>query len=140
MRIIFVISLLAFAASANAAMYKWVDEEGNVHYSQKRPETKEYKKIKKQATPKSAGQPLYQGSNTAPGKNTKPANKAIAEKETAKNEAQRQKNCAGAKQNLEAYQIYRRFKDKDGNAVRIDDAERDKKIKESQEAISSFCN
>ena len=125
---------MIFASSAFAGLYKWVDDEGNVHYSQKRPKDKQYKRLKAPAPAPEDSKPLYQSTEKAD-----KASKTMAA-ESANNEKVRATNCANAKKHLNSYTIYRRFRDKDGNVNVVDDNERAKQIKEAEQAIKDFCN
>ena len=60
MRIILLTTLMIFSSSASAGLYKWVDDEGNVHYSQKRPRDKQFKRIKAPAPAPENSKPLYE--------------------------------------------------------------------------------
>ncbi len=134
MRILLLTVMIIFASSASAGLYKWVDDEGNVHYSQKRPLDQQYQRLKAPASAPENSTNLYQST-----KQKSPANNII-DTETAKNEKIRAKNCTKAKKNLNNYTVYRRFRDKDGNVTIIDDKDRAKQIKEAKQAISDFCN
>lgn len=135
MRIVFLTIMILFATSASAGMYKWVDEDGNVHYSQKRPLDKQYKKLKAPPpAPEDAKSP-YQSS--AP-KEDKPDKTVQAL--TDKNLKIREENCEKAKKNLTNFQLHRRIRDKDGNVTVIDDKEREKQIQNAEKAIKDFCN
>ena len=134
MKILLLTAMMIFASSAFAGLYKWVDDEGNVHYSQKRPLGKQFQRIKKPTPAPESSKPLYQESN-----NKNKSNNVVAT-ETAKNEKIREKKCKSAKENLERYTIYRRLRDKSGNIRIVDDNERAKQIKDSKQAINDFCN
>lgn len=134
MRILLLTAMMIFASSTFAGLYKWVDDEGNVHYSQKRPAKQQFERLKAPPPAPDSDKPLYQSNKSADA-----PNKAVAE-ETAKNEKIRAENCAQAKKSLANYQIYRRMRDKDGNVTIIDDKVRASQIKRAKEAISSYCN
>lgn len=134
MRILLLTAIFIFVSSANAGLYKWVDSEGNVHYSQKRPRDKQYKRLKAPAPAPEDSKPLYESTEKA----DKTA-KTLAT-ESAKNEKIRANNCANAKKHLNSYTLYRRFRDKDGNVSVVDDKERTKQIKQAEQAIKDFCN
>lgn len=134
MRILLLMTIMIFASSAFAGLYKWVDDEGNVHYSQKRPLGKQFKRIKKPAPAPESSKPLYQESSNK----NKPKN--VTASETAKNAKIREEKCKSAKENLERYTIYRRLRDKDGNITIVGDQERAKKIESAKQAINDFCN
>jgi len=132
---------LLLCSNVSAATYKWVDEKGDVHYSQHPPAGSDYEKIKVEKSrpgeepppaPKSTG-------TTSPTSGTSSGSKVVQE-ELSKNQEIRTKNCEAAKKNLEIYTIYKRYKDKDGNVVRMDDEERLKKIEESKQNIAEFCD
>lgn len=134
----FVISLV------HASVYKWVDEKGNIVYSQQPPEEqgKEFKRIK--GLPKNKGQtnsaPAAQGqANQDGGQPARDKNNPVKETSSKAQETRRE-NCAKARKNLELYTTYRRFPDAQGNMTRMDDVERQKKIKESEQLIQDFCD
>ena len=126
--------MMIFASSASAGLYKWVDNEGNVHYSQKRPANKQYKSIKAPAAAPASSKPLYQTDDST----VKPG--ATAASESAKNKEIRASNCTKAKKNLSNYQVHRRMRDKDGNVTVIDDKVRAKQIENATKAISNYCD
>ena len=134
MRILLLTTMMIIAASASAGLYKWVDNEGNVHYSQKRPPDQQYKRLKAPPSAPENSKPLYQQTK----QESKGSNTAAAE--TAKNEKVREENCNNAKKSLKTYQLYKRVRDKDGNITVIDDNIRAEKIKNAQQAISELCN
>ena len=136
MRILLLTTLMIFSYSASAGLYKWVDDEGNIHYSQKRPPNQQFKRIKAPAPAPDGSKPLYQSQQPKQSK----VGGDTAAAETAKNKKARATNCANAKKNLNAYQVYRRIKDKDGNVTVIDDKERASQIAKSKQAINDFCN
>lgn len=136
MRALLLTVIMVFASSAFAGLYKWVDDEGNVHYSQKRPRDQQFKKLKAPPPAPGDSKPLYQSSEDE----SKNSGSDTASLETAKNKKVREQNCVNAKKNLNAYQVYRRIKDKDGNVKTIDEKVRATQIKRAQQAIKDFCN
>ena len=134
MRIILLTAMIIFASSTSAGLYKWVDDEGNVHYSQKRPLDQQYERLKAPAPAPENSTTLYESA-----KQKSPTNNVV-DTETAKNEKIRAENCANAKKNLSNYTVYRRFRDKDGNVTNIDDKVRAKRIEEAKQAINDYCN
>ena len=134
MRILLLTAMMIFASSVFAGLYKWVDDEGNVHYSQKRPINQQSQSIKAPPPAPDNTKPLYKPSTPSA-----TANKAVAA-ETAKNEKIRAENCARAKKSLANSQIHRRMRDKDGNVTVIDDKVRASNIEKAKEAIASYCN
>ena len=134
MKILLLTIMMIFASSASAGLYKWVDSEGNVHYSQKRPANVQSKSIKPPPPPPENSKPLYQSNESS----KKVSN--TAEAETKKNQKIRADNCAKAKKNLNNYQIHRRMRDKEGNVTVIDDNTRAKQIENAKKAISNYCD
>ena len=134
MRILLLTTMMIFASSAFAGLYKWVDNEGNVHYSQKRPMNKQFKRLKAPPPAPADSKPLYNSSTPS-----KPAGNTAAA-ETAKNQKIRADNCALAKKNLNNFQIHRRMRDKKGNVTVIDDKVRVKRIEDAKKAISNYCD
>lgn len=134
MRILLLTAIFIFASSASAGLYKWVDSEGNVHYSQKRPANQQFKRLKEPPPAPEDSKVLY--------KSTEKSEKASTtlSKENAKNEKIREENCASAKKQLSGYTVYRRFRDKDGNVSVVDDKVRAERIKESEQAVNDYCN
>jgi len=141
--LIFSLCILGSLFAANPAMaasYKWTDEKGNIHYSQHPPAEGSYERMKVDKSPPSAAdtaveaptQPSADAGKSATG------NKVVKE-ELAKSQELRAKNCEAAKKNLEVLTVYKRFKDKDGNVVRMDDNVREQKIEEAKQHISEFC-
>ena len=134
MKILLLTIMLIFAIPASAGLYKWTDDDGNVHYSQKPPLNQEYKRLKAPPTPEN-NQPLYQSSS----KSRKDPRK-ISKAETEKNLIIRAQNCEKSKKKLQVYQIYRRVRDKDGNVKTLGDTERANNIENAKKSIAEFCN
>jgi len=131
---------LGIAALATAATYKWVDKDGNVHYSQQAPADANYEKLNIKVPRSSGGaEPDSSSDNSASTGSSDSSSSAVVKQETAKAEEQRRRNCEAAKKNLELYTVFRRVKDKNGNVVRLDDNERAKRIDDSKAAIKEFC-
>lgn len=142
---IFITTLLfgLIMASANAATtYKWLDENGNVVYSQQPPEEGPYETIKTKKSPSSSSAPAPSSSFTTEVKEeaeeTELDNKV--QQEVAKSEKLRADNCKAAQNNLETYTVYRRIKNDQGEIIRLDDDERAKRIQEAKDAIKEFCD
>jgi len=134
------LGLSVVALAGSATVNKWVDKDGNVHYSQQPPSDVNYEKITVKTSPSSAGSTPDQSPKYSTGNGSgSSGDNAVVKQTTAKAEAQRQKNCEAAKKNLELYTVFRRVKDKNGNVVRLDDKDRAKRIEDSKAAIKEFC-
>ncbi len=139
MRILLLATLLVVSASASAGLYKWVDENGNVHYSQKPPRDKQYKKLRAPAPVTTSPQPLYKSVKIKPDAPTK-EDEFIASKQ-AEIKRLRAKNCKQSRENLKNYQIYRRFKNnKTGEVTIITEEERARQLEKARQGIKEFCN
>jgi len=132
MRILLFTTMMILASTAFAGLYKWVDDEGNVHYSQKPPENKPYKTIK-------APPPAPQTSKPVEFSEEESDIEKTIKAETAKNQKLREENCAIGKNNLKSYQTFRRIRSKDGSVRVIDDKERKEQIESAKQLIRDFC-
>ena len=139
-QLVLVCLLSLTSAAVLAVTYKFTDKDGNVTYSGTPPtDGRSYEKI--QGTAPGGSQPEDSApstSTTAPAGNGSTSD--TLKKEVAKNQEIRQQNCEIAKRNLEAYTVFRRVKDKDGNVIILGDDERAKKIEESKKAVAEFCD
>lgn len=134
MRIIVLAVFMIFTNSAFAGLYKWVDEEGNVNYSQNPPKNTSYKTLKAPPPPPKNSKPAYSiNEEDAAAEDTIKA-------ESVKNAKLREKNCEAGKNNLRTYQTYRRIKKKDGSVIRVDDKERARQIESAKQLIRDFCD
>lgn len=139
--------ILITPALCLAAMYKYKDESGNWVYSQHPPASGEYEALKAKKEPRSSRlnkeervEKVNKARDSVTGKPADKAEKDSVAKETAKNKDKRADACEKSKKGLESLQIYRRFKDKDGNVTTMDDKERQKRISNAKENIKQFCN
>jgi Skp family chaperone for outer membrane proteins len=144
---IFITSLLLslfMVVSANANSYKWLDENGNVVYSQQPPAEGPYETIKttKPSPASSRSTPAPSSSFTTEVKQEDEEREldSKVQQEAAKSEQLRAENCKAAKHNLETYTVYRRIKNDQGEIIRLDDNERAKRIQEAKDAIKEFCD
>ncbi len=138
------LSLGIAAGSVSAApMYKWVDADGNVQYTQSPPPAgQEAQTIKPPPPPplttEEAQQRLqnYQESLSPPDPDKA---KNDAEEQAAVREEQR--NCDAAKRNLERYSdsANRRFRKPDGSVQIPTDQEREAEIAKAKQQIKVFC-
>jgi hypothetical protein len=133
MRILLLTIIMIFASSASAGLYKWVDDEGNVHYSQKRPTNQQFKKLKAPPPAPENSKPLYQ-----PLKQKTKADELIGV-ETAKIKKIRETHCATAKKNVKNYKVFRRFRDKDGKLTVLNDEQSAQKVEEAKKMVNEFC-
>lgn len=135
--------LLSF--SVNAEIFKWVDENGQTHYSQTPPESGVAETIDIPPPPPIASETDENEIETLI-EQQQAAEKAEQEaQETAEQEAEREAqlatNCQVATDNLRGYQNNpgRRVIDEEGNATRPSEEERQQKIQDLQDKIDLYC-
>ena len=137
--------LLLVGGLAQAASYKWVDEQGEVHYSQTPPPSGDYTVIgdppRPDVTPEQAAAEL------------RAKEAAFAERRTATQEAAderarqaaaataRARDCETARANLAQYTANPRilFTDASGQVIRLPEEQRQAKISEAQAQIEKYC-
>ena len=153
---IFLISvLLTSTLNAKQKYYKWVDAQGNIHYSETKPkknntsEVKIYNKIAKDQVQhyvsRSEKEKLaQQAKNQKEGKTQDQVEiEEFNKKQKAKaKKAQDRANCKIAKNNLATLQKTTRIRRKNaktGEYVRIDDKDRIKMLKLSKASIKKLC-
>jgi len=134
---------LTLCYSAGADIYKWVDEEGNVVYSQQPPVGKEAETIKAPASIRSeeALQNLRDLKiNNA--KVDKEKKKQLEEKKQAVEESRvNEENCKKGEAMLASFSTRPTVQlvQEDGSRVRATEAERQQRIAESRAIIKEFC-
>ncbi len=131
-----------------AGIYKWTDENGNVHYGGQRPAdaTSERMKIKTGETP-------YGDETTAKDKKDKAKLKPGEKKEEKKAQAskppeppkiskkEKKRRCAEARQNLATIETRGRVrvKTEDGSSRHLTPKERDKRVATERKEVSKNC-
>lgn len=122
-----------------AGMYKWVDEQGNVHFSQNPPASGSYQEMTPPPTPATPAEDTNKQLERYR-EILKPDPKAREEAAAAKQQEQlRRQNCETARKNLETYTAFRRFIDAKGELVVLTDEERAAKIKDAEEQVKTYC-
>ena len=143
--------LLLLSLNSYAALNKWVDAEGKIHYSDSAPSDVKVEKLRTTTTPNSGGsqdsltsEPKSLAERDAEWKKAQKAKEEAASKQAKESEAAqaKQKNCESARSNLSTYQNSPRLATYDANGERkiLDDAERAKGLDEANKAVSTFCN
>lgn len=126
-------ALITAAPALQAAMYKWTDADGNVTYSQTPPPDGAYENIRVPRGP-AAAPPSTQPDTQAP------TGGAGIDAISAESAEIRQRNCEGARSNLQTYQVHRRIRNAEGEVIVLDDAERQARIDEAKRHILEFCD
>lgn len=144
------ICLLLTSIGTHAALNKWVDADGKVHYSDSPPVDAKVQKLRNSTAPEASapatGAPAQKSvaereADWKKSQNTKDEaeKKAALEKE---NVAIKQKNCDSARGNLAAYENSPRMVqyDAQGERTYLDETARAQKIDEARKAVSTYCN
>ena len=134
------------ALSVPAEIYKWVDDEGNVHYGEKTPNTITEDGVE---TIKFSDNVDTQSANDALKKKSKSLNKRNEKRKKEKTDATTKKEqlaknkvlCEKAKKNLANYQFPKVSITEDDGAVRaLPEEERQLGIKKSEKIVKEVCN
>lgn len=129
-----------------ATVYKWVDENGTVHYGQ-RPKDKSSKRMKIRV--KQPSTPAASSTSTAPktgstqaSNSTGEAKKSAEELAWEKKQTEiKQKNCEMARERMASLTAGgRMYEVKDGQRHYLDDAARSAKMKDARESVNKWCN
>lgn len=137
---------LLFSTALSAAMYKWVDENGQTHYSQYPPPAQDYEALQPPPPPASdAGQAQQRLEQLLQRQEEQRQGREQAEQEAAAAEQQaeqRRKACAAARHNLEILTTggRKRITGPDGVARYLPEEERQAKIAEARQQIEEYCN
>jgi hypothetical protein len=144
-------SLLLTSLNAHAALNKWIDAEGKVHYSDTVPIDVKVQKLKTSPTSgtenqASSGVPVQKtiAEQDAEWKKAQKA-KEEAEKKSAKEQeiAQiKQKNCENARNNLEVYENSPNVVTYNAQGERnfLDESARAQKIDDARKVVNTQCN
>jgi Domain of unknown function (DUF4124) len=142
--------LLLTSFNAYAALNKWVDADGKVHYSDSRPADIKVQTLKSSSTPDATtpasgvSAPKTLAEREAEWKKSQKvkeeaAQKADQEKDVA---AVKQKNCESARGNLASLEnspAIVTYNEK-GERTFMDDVSRKQRTEEARKVVSSYCN
>jgi hypothetical protein len=140
-----VLATLLVSVSVHAQIYKWVDENGQTHYSQQPPESGQAQVVDVPPPPpvdvdeaQEEVDQLIEQQQAAEQAEQEAQQEA---EEAARQQAIKEENCRIASQNLTQYQNNpgRRVMDEEGNVTRLVEEERQQKMQEFQEQIDLYC-
>lgn len=137
--------LAAVPALVSADVYKWVDEQGQTHYSQTPPMEQQAEMIKAPPPParlpEEAQQEVDQLIEQQTSARKEQQKLADDQKKNADQQQILAENCETAKSNLQQYQDNpgRRSTTEDGTITRLKEEERQQKIKDFQADIKEYC-
>lgn len=150
MKLFLFICLLFASLNTYAALNKWVDAEGKVHYSDSRPIDAKVQTLRSSVAPESIAPtsstyaPKTLAEREVEWKKSQQA-KEKADKKAAddkKNNDIKQKNCVSARSNLAGLEHTQRLVtyNEKGERTYVDEAGRNQQLEEARKAISTFCN
>lgn len=128
---VFIILLGSCSAVQAAAMYKWVDDEGNIHYDQSPPADRESEKLEGPA-----GTPSQQTPPASTKEGADQAPPAVTEDENTRIKRQ---NCDAARRNQELYKRSDKILQPDGTELVLSDEMRAERLRQVAEDIKKFC-
>ena len=135
--------LVGLTSPARAEMYKWVDENGSVHYTQERPPPGIKGDTIKPPPPVDSGvaDEQLESTNELLNDAREGRAKTAEEAKLAKdNKAFNEENCRRAKQTVAAYQVPNALVEQpDGSRTRYTEEERLKGLAEAEGHVKEFC-
>jgi len=141
-----ILVLSSVALSVSAEIYKWVDDEGNIHYGEKPPSTntkEEVKtiKIRDNVDTQRAAETLKKKSKSLNDLNDERKQEKTDALNDKKELAKNKMRCEQAKKQLANYQHPKvNNKESDGNYRAIGEEERQAGLKKSEELVKKSCN
>lgn len=143
-------AILALAGSGAALagdIYKWVDEDGNVHYGDK-PNVAQAERMAIESRPTDPSQvsaetqSLMASREAAAERRTEMDTAAAEQAELRAQAEQRAQQCSSARAQMQRMITARRVyqEDENGERVYLDDAERDAARERVENQINEYCN
>jgi hypothetical protein len=142
--------LLSISLAAHAGVKKWVDADGNVHYSDTGPQdntqTQAVRNVtgKDQADAPSGYTPKSYAEREAEMKKARKLKDEASQKQAEQDTraAAKKQNCEGARQNAKTLEQSPRIVSYDANGERVvmEDNERARRLEEARKTISENCN
>lgn len=136
--------VLAPVESSLARLYKWVDDNGNVTYSERKPPGKQAEEIKVRRAPVSPEQAQEQVESMKDKTDTQQKDRDFARTAASENEKEVEifkKNCEIARQNRRVLENSSRIQGKDssGNTYFLDSKEIQAKLEQANKQIELYC-
>jgi len=138
-RTLFLIGLLSFSIDVTAEVYRWVDKNGKVHYTDKKPAPDAEnitKEVNKQNLDSSSRE--IERINQMHREDEQAARAAQQRQAEARAQAMRAP-CAEAKTRLKKMKGYVTFIDENGKVVTVTEKERQEKVAELERDIRANC-
>lgn len=141
-----VILMLLISAVASAETYKWVDDTGQIHYSDRRPQGVEARRVRDAPPPaEDPAKARQRLDNQIKQLDNERAKDELKQEEAVEQEqeaVQRKQNCETARHNLQILQRggSRLYQTPDGEYLRLDEEARNERMEESRKAIAEYCD
>lgn len=143
--VVWALALTLQMSPANAKLYKWVDEEGNVSYSERKPPNRKVETVKLRGVhapgAEAAREKLEKTQDDVEQARKDREFEATIASEMKEREERLAKNCEIARENLRILRIAPRIKgkDADGNDYFLDEKAVGSKILQSQNQVRDYC-
>ncbi len=146
--LILVVVVLFSSQLAAEKIYKWVDENGQIHYASQKPAGQEAETVKLRKAPKAAPKAETEATNPAPDAADDSTAEVDAEAEAAAkarlaaaDKINNKKQCDLARKNYAALNASVRVSrtNEQGETVRMTDEERVKAMQAAQQGIKKYC-
>lgn len=138
-RTLVLIGLFSFSINTSAEVYRWVDDKGKVHYTDKKP-APNAENITKEVNKQNLDSSSKEVERVAQIiREEEEAKRALQEKQTQAYAQAMQAPCAAAKERLKKMKGYVIFIDDAGKAVTVTEKERQEKVTELESFIHSNC-
>lgn len=136
--------LMAPVESSVARLYKWVDENGSVTYSERKPPDQQAEEIKVRAAPVTPEQAQERLESLKEKADLQQKDRDFAKTATSENQREVdafKKNCEIARQNRRVLENSARVqaKDSEGNNYFLDSREIQAKLEQSNKQIELYC-
>lgn len=130
-----------------AGLYKYKDQNGSWVYSQTPPANGDYETLKlpketrsSRLTGEERNKKLQKAHGVINSDQTKKKEQDDVARVKQEGDAKRAELCKNARKQLQNLQIFRRFKDKNGNEYRLTATQRAEKTRNAERAVTEFCN
>jgi septal ring factor EnvC (AmiA/AmiB activator) len=143
---IIILAVVSFSTNVIAqdiSIYRWVDENNVVHFSQHQPKDDKYSQLTTFASYKAESQKVDQQSSPQPSVNDQIAQHEKEQAEIkAKNKEIAESNCKAAQLNIKMLNSFNQVltTDPDGNSHILSDKEKTDKLALSEKHIDLYCD
>lgn len=145
MRLSFVIVFIILSlGNAQAEMYRWVDDKGKVHFSDRKPEQHQAEEISDQVRQQnidySGGATKGQLQQYERNQKARETERQQLEQRSEKWSGKREEQCREARRRLRILKGRVVFFDKDNNEVKVTEKERERRALALEQEIKKYCS